>query len=93
MQVLLTHQPAIGAPRQVANILTRDQEDRRPLDAALMTQQWPAVRLLIAAGALQACPELGDAQWILQNRMSRDQLGTYWQMVVRPTVNPQAFHW
>ena len=90
--MLLTHQPANGTPRQVANILTRDQEDRRPLDAALITQQWPAVRLLIAAGALQACLELGDAQRILQRRMSRDQFGTYWQLVVRPTVNPQAFH-
>ena len=41
----------------------------RPLDLALATQQWPAVRLLISAGALQACPELTQAQGELQQQL------------------------
>ena len=62
MQVLLTYIPANGAQRLPACITSQDCKDMRPLDVALATQQWPAVRLLISAGALQACPELTQAQ-------------------------------
>ena len=66
MQVLLTYVPEGGAQRPPTCISAQDSEDRRPLDVALATQQWRAVRLLIAAGALQACPELTRARQELQ---------------------------
>ncbi len=56
-QVMLTHEPAGGRARPGAALAEKDVDDRRPLDLALLTQQWPAVRLLIAAGALGKCPE------------------------------------
>lgn len=66
MQVLLTHEPASGQPGPGAAVTEKDADNRRPLDVALLTQQWPAVRLLIAAGALSKCPELDDARRELQ---------------------------
>ena len=79
MQVLLTYVPEGGAQRPPTCISSQDAEDRRPLDVALATQQWPAVRLLIAAGALQACPELAHARRELQQLLllpdSRRQSG------------------
>ncbi len=62
LQVLLTYGPASGAQRLPAGITSQDSKGMRPLDVALVTQQWQAVRLLIGAGALQACPELTQAQ-------------------------------
>ena len=62
LQVLLTYVPASGAQRLPAGITSQDSKGMRPLDVALVTQQWQAVRLLIGAGALQACPELTQAQ-------------------------------
>jgi hypothetical protein len=61
-QVLLTHEPASGRPRPGTTVTEKDVDNRRPLDVALLTQQWPAVRLLIASGALSKCPELDDAR-------------------------------
>ena len=79
VQVLLTHVPEGGSQRPPTCISSQDSEDMRPLDVALATQQWPAVRLLIAAGALQACPELTRAQQELQQLLllpdSRRQSG------------------
>lgn len=66
LQVLLTYVPEGGAQRPPTCISAQDSEDARPLDVALATQQWRAVRLLIAAGALQACPELAHARRELQ---------------------------
>ncbi len=60
--MLLTHRPAAGAAQVGAPVTEKDSESRRPLDVALVSQQWPAVRLLIAAGALSKCPELEDAR-------------------------------
>lgn len=85
MQVLLTHVPANGAQRQAAGISSRDSKHLRPLDVALMTQQWPAVRLLISAGSLHTCPELTDAQRQLQQLLllpdSRRQSGAFLLLV------------
>ena len=69
MQVLLTYMPADRAQRLPACISSQDSRDLRPLDLALATQQWPAVRLLISAGALQTCPELTQAQRELQQQL------------------------
>ena len=66
LQVLLTYVPEGGAQRPPTCISAQDSEDRRLLDVALATQQWRAVRLLIAAGALLACPELARARRDLQ---------------------------
>ena len=69
LQVLLTYVPANGAQRLPACITIQDSKGMRPLDVALVTQQWQAVRLLIGAGALQACPELTQAQRQLQQAL------------------------
>jgi hypothetical protein len=93
-QVLLTHQPANGRPKQVADILTADQDGQQPLDIALITRQWPAVRFLIAAGALQACPELAKAERLLQRHMAsvnKDQFKAL-RLLVRPTPGPHVFN-
>lgn len=55
---MLTHEPASGAPRPGAAVTEKDAANERPLDIALTTQQWPAVRLLVSAGALTKCPEV-----------------------------------
>lgn len=52
----------MGSASNGAPVTEKDSESRRPLDVALVSQQWPAVRLLIAAGALSKCPELDDAR-------------------------------
>jgi hypothetical protein len=52
----------MGSASNGAPVTEKDSESRRPLDVALGSQQWPAVRLLIAAGALSKCPELDDAR-------------------------------
>jgi len=57
-QVMLTHAPAGGAARPGAGVTEKDAANERPLDIALTTQQWRAVRLLVAAGALTKCPEV-----------------------------------
>ena len=69
LQVLLTYVPANGAQRLPACITLQDDKGMRPLDVALATQQWQAVRLLIGAGALQACSELTQAQRQLQQAL------------------------
>jgi hypothetical protein len=55
---MLTHAPAGGAARPGAAVTEKDAANERPLDIALTTQQWRAVRLLVAAGALTKCPEV-----------------------------------
>lgn len=64
-QVMLTHAPAGGGPRPAAAVTERDAEGQRPLDLAITSQQWPAVRLLVAAGALDKCPEVGGPLHLL----------------------------
>ena len=95
MQVLLTYVPEGGSQRPPTCISSQDSEDRRPLDVALATQQWPAVRLLIAAGALQACPELARAQQELQQLLllpdSRRQSGALLFLVSSPELHLQCW--
>ncbi|KAK9832549.1 hypothetical protein WJX81_008317 [Elliptochloris bilobata] len=62
LEVMLTHEPSGGARRPGAAVTEKDAANERPLDIALTTQQWPAVRLLVSAGALTKCPELDDAR-------------------------------
>ena len=74
-QVLLTYRLATGAARPGAPVTEKDSESRRPLDMALVSQQWPAVRLLIAAGALSKCPELEDARRELDQLLPAEDAG------------------
>ncbi|CAL8465257.1 g4792 [Coccomyxa elongata] len=75
LEVLLTYRPATGAARPGAPVTEKDSESRRPLDMALVSQQWPAVRLLIAAGALSKCPELEDARRELDQLLPAADVG------------------
>ena len=91
--MLLTYIPANGAQRLPACITSQDSKDMRPLDVALVTQQWPAVRLLISAGALQACPELTQVQRELRQLLllpdSRRQSGALLLLVWgAPLIHP-----
>lgn len=74
-QVLLTYRPATGAARPGAPVTEKDSESRRPLDMALVSQQWLAVRLLITAGALSKCPELEDARRELDQLLPAADVG------------------
>lgn len=74
-QVLLTHRPANGGARPGAPVTEKDSENRRPLDVALASQQWAAVRLLVAAGALSKCPELQDARRELEQLLPAADAG------------------
>lgn len=58
VQVMLTYAPAGCAARPGAAVTEKDAANERPLDIALTTQQWPAVRLLVSVGALTKCPEV-----------------------------------
>ncbi|BDA50235.1 probable Ankyrin repeat and IBR domain-containing protein 1 [Coccomyxa sp. Obi] len=75
LEVLLTYRLATGAARPGAPVTEKDSESRRPLDMALVSQQWPAVRLLIAAGALSKCPELEDARRELDQLLPAADVG------------------
>ena len=89
--MLLTYVPEGGAQRPPTCISAQDSEDARPLDVALATQQWRAVRLLIAAGALQACPELARARQELQQLLllpdGRRQSGALQFLVSSPETH------
>jgi hypothetical protein len=65
-QVLLTHPLPDG---RAVVVTEKDAADERPLEVALNTQQWAAVRLLVGAGALTKCPEMDDERRELERLM------------------------
>eukprot|EP00884_Botryococcus_braunii_P009051 jgi/Botrbrau1/18147/Bobra.53_1s0018.1 len=66
IRVLLTHPLPDG---RVVVVTEKDAGDERPLEVAINTQQWAAVRLLVSAGALTKCPEMDDERRELERHM------------------------
>lgn len=64
--MLLTHPLPDG---RAVIVTEKDALDERPLEVAINTQQWAAVRLLVSAGALTKCPEMDDERRELERRM------------------------
>ena len=60
--MLLKEAPLHLKPEGCILIAEPDCLGRQPLEAAVATQQWPAVQLLVAVGALESCTALGRAR-------------------------------
>jgi hypothetical protein len=78
-------------------VTEKDAADERPLEVALNTQQWAAVRLLVGAGALTKCPEMDDERRELERLMPSGRPTGFFgksagivELLVRPSASLQS---